>query len=371
MLMKARHRLVMMVAVIALMAGCQYDGLVSDPFREARNREALAITFGDGVADNPVHTRSAVSRHLSELDTTMGVWGWYVDGDGIERRIFNNQLVKYGAENNKWTYLPEKYWQQDSKDYIFLAYAPHGSKVDGTDVTVNLTDTMINITGITLKGSNTMSHKPLAMPKGLNTFKNVDDTDWMIDRKIKNYYREQVKFNMQHILAKLIVTAKCTSLPSGCHVVVDSLIVGDFVSKADFAQKLDHTPDPTLPEEAGVNEWTLYPSEPRYTLYSAEDDTLSPNTEYCMIESLLLPQDVIPSQELFIYYSVHSSDGHIQHSYESKKIDELFSSFNSECAYRIQLTINPGFIVFQTQMTIWENQDDYEYLDSTHKNDSE
>ena len=365
MLRKAIHRLVLMTSVVALMAGCRYDGMVSD-LQEAGNREDLAISFADGFADNPLQTRSTVTRHLSDLDTTMGVWGWFVDMDGIERRVFNNQLVKYGAASHKWTYLPEKYWQQDGKDYKFCAYAPHGSKVDGADVTINLTDTMINITGITLKGCNTMSNKPLPMPKGINTFINVDDTDWMIDRKIKSFYHELITFNMQHILAKLIVTAKSTPLPSGCFVVIDSLSVGDFVSKADFTQKRDHTPDPTLPEDAGVNEWTLYPSEPRYTLYSAVDDTLSPNKEYCMIESLLLPQDVTPSQELFIYYSVHISDGHIQHSFESKKLDELFDSFSSECAYRIQLTIDPGFISFQTGATKWVNLDDYEYLDVSH-----
>ena len=116
MLRKAIHRLVLMAAAITLMAGCRYDGMVSDPLQETRNRESLAITFGNGVADNPLHTRAA-TRYLSDLDTTMGVWGWFVDMDGIERRIFNNQLVKYGAESNKWTYLPEKYWQQDAKDY--------------------------------------------------------------------------------------------------------------------------------------------------------------------------------------------------------------------------------------------------------------
>ena len=370
MLNKARHRLVLMAAVVALMAGCQYDGMLSDPLQETENREALAITFGNSVTDNPVHTRSTLTRHLSDLDTTMGVWGWFVDMDGIERRIFNNQLVNYDKQKEKWTYLPEKYWQNGS-GHKFCAYAPHGNKVDGASVSFNLTDTMINITGITLKGSNTMSAKPLPQPKGINTFINVDDTDWMIDRKIHRVFRNMITFNMQHILVKLIVTAKSTSVPAGCLVVIDSLTVGDFVSKGDFAQKRRYTPDPTQPADAGVNEWTLYTSEPRYTLYSAEDDTLSPNVEYCMIESLLLPQGIIPSQELNIYYSIYITGNHIQHFYESKRIDELFNSFNSECAYRIQLTINPGFIVFQTGTTKWVNQNDYEYLDVSHKNDGD
>ena len=104
----ARHRVLGLLAAVMLLAGCQYDSIVNQFRQETGQKDSLAISFGNGVIDNPVRTR-ALSL-LSQHTNTMGVWGWQTTTDKMEVQLFNNQLVSFDHDENDWTYSPARYW---------------------------------------------------------------------------------------------------------------------------------------------------------------------------------------------------------------------------------------------------------------------
>ncbi|MBO7050499.1 MAG: fimbrillin family protein [Bacteroidaceae bacterium] len=352
--MKAGHRLVWLLAGALLLAGCQYDGVVTELLEESRGGDTLAISFGNGVIDAPVRTKAGQLSLLSEHTSSMGVWGWQTTKDELVVCLFLNQEVTYNPELDQWTYSPAKYWETGSS-YKFYAYAPHGKSVTDATVTINDETGHINIQGITLNGDNTMS--TTAQPQPLGTFKSVHDTDWMIDRTgqfiPKERIHTRVTFNMQHILAKFNVMVKASTAitESGNQVVLDSLAIGDFLSKADFSQKLNRTPVST----DTLQEWVIDSLHQHYTLYGTKDATV-PSSGCCVIESLLLPQNVTASQQVYISYSIHSEGGRVEHFTYLFDLDDAFTKFESANNYTLHITIGPEIITFDAGSTLWDNE---------------
>ena len=353
----ARHRVLGLLAAVMLLAGCQYDSIVNQFRQETGQKDSLAISFGNGVIDNPVRTR-ALSL-LSQHTNTMGVWGWQTTTDKMEVQLFNNQLVSFDQDANDWTYSPARYWDKGSS-YRFYAYAPNSTTVPGTSVSINKGTGRININNVVLVGSNTMSAAPRPQPYG--TFGSVADTDWLVDREGKAVNPEQigsvVTFNMQHILAKLIVmvTPNKSISDGGVTVVIDSLSIGQFYSKADFTQILDHSPVIGIESDESALEWQIDSTYTTYALrsaYGAEIDSIGS----CVIESLILPQQVDSTQMILVNYSMHYPGGRIEHFDSRIGLREAFNAFRSANSYILHLMVGPDIITFDAGANEWTDED--------------
>ena len=357
MLNVARHRILGGLAAIILLAGCQYESIVNQLSDEQNHNESQAISFGNGVIDNPVKTR-ALSL-LSQHTNTMGVWGWQTASGRPEVCLFNNNLVSYDPELEDWTYSPARYWEKGSS-YRFYAYAPNVATVPGASVSIDESTGHININNVVLEGSNTMSQGPQPHPFG--TFSSVTDVDWLVDREGKKVYPEQignlVTFNMQHIMAKFVVMVNINKTMSegGIQVVIDSLSIGQFYSKGDFTQKLDHSPVVGVEADDSVTEWLIDTSNPTYALHSARG-ALIDSTGSCVIESLLLPQLVDSTQNIIVEYSMHYPGGRIEHFDTRIGLKEAFGAFRCANSYTLNLMIGPDIITFNADATVWDNQE--------------
>ena len=345
-----------LLAALMLLAACQYDGIVSNIREDMRGNDSLAISFGNGVIDAPVRTRSLAM--LSEHTSTMGVWGWQTTKVGVVGCLFRDQEVTFNSEIGLWSYSPEKYWEEGSS-YRFYAYAPHGNSVPNANVAIDEETGHISITGVTLSGSNTMSTN--ARAKLYGTFKNVDDIDWMIDRTGRLVPKEQIRnkviFNMQHILAKFNVKVNTSSSISATstYVVLDSISIGRFLSKADFSQILDHSPIMGNADDEAAQEWQIDSSNPLYTLQGTRYATVDKDGCY-VIESLLIPQNVNESQMVKISYTLHFEDARTEHYTYNFNLNQAFNSFNCSYNYTLYITIGPDVITFDAGSDIWENE---------------
>ena len=357
MLNVARHKILGCLAAVMLLAGCQYDGIVNQLREEAGRNDSLAISFGNGVIDNPVHTRALTL--LSQHANTMGVWGWQTSTDGQVVRLFNDQNVSYNPDLKDWTYSPARYWEKGSS-YRFYAYAPNASTVPGTSVSINESTGRININNVVLEGCNTMSDGAQPYPYG--TFSSVQDVDWLVDREGKIVNPEQigslVTFNMQHIMAKLIVmiTPSKTISNDGVKIVIDSLSIGQFYSKADFTQILDHSPVVGIASDESVQEWQIDSTYTTYALQSAHGAQID-STGSCVIESLILPQKVDSTQTIMVNYSMHYPGGRIEHFDTRIGLKEAFSAFRCASSYILHLMIGPDIITFNADARVWDNNE--------------
>ena len=355
MLKLARHRALGWLAAVMLLAGCQYDSIVNDFRQESGHNDSLAISFGNGVIDNPIRTRSV--SLLSQHTNTMGVWGWQTTLGNEVVCLFNNTDVTYNP-GTQWTYSPARYWEKGSS-YRFYAYAPHGSTVPQSTVSINEQTGRFTIQNVVLNGGNTMSNAAKQTPSG--SFISVDDTDWMIDRTGQTVTPDKiysrVTFNMQHILAKFNVIVKTSGALStaGKTVVIDSLSIGEFVSKGSFTQMLDHSPVAGVAADS-VDEWTIDTASPRYTIQGTRGAVVN-GSGCCVIESLLLPQDVTAQQLVSISYTIRTKGGHVEHFKHQFMLDEAFeSSFRCATDYTLYITIEPVVITFDSNSTKWENE---------------
>ena len=357
MLKLARHRVLGWMAAAMLLAGCQYDSIVNEFREESGHSDSLTISFGNGVIDNPIRTRSV--NLLSQYTNTMGVWGWQTTLGNEVVCLFNNTDVTY-SPGTQWTYSPARYWEKGSS-YRFYAYAPHGSTVPQSTVSINEQTGRFTIQNVILNGCNTMSNAAKPSPSG--TFINVDDVDWMIDREGKTVTEDKiytlVTFNMQHLLAKFNVIVKTSGALStpGKTVVIDSLSVGDFVSKGSFTQLLDHSPVAGVAADS-VNEWTIDTASPRYTLQGTRGAVVN-GSGCCVIESLLLPQDVTAQQQVSISYTIRTKGGHVEHFKHQFMLNDAFNdSFRCATNNTLTITIDPVVITFDSNSTQWKNEYD-------------
>lgn len=340
-----------------LLTACQYESVITDLRDAERNADSLVIGFSNGVIDNPVSTRAVTL--LSDHFNTMGVWGWQTTSDGLFGCLFRNQEVTFNASLDSWTYSPEKYWEKGSS-YQFYAYAPHVSSVADAVVTINEETGRISITGVTLSGCNTMSTEAQPLPYG--NFSSVSDIDWMIDRAGKAIPKEQiyskVTFNMQHLLSKFNVMIKAIGAlaadGTGTYAILDSMSIGSFVSKADFTQLLDHSPVPGNTVDEAAIEWKLDTLSQRYTLQSTRNVTVSA-TGSCIIESLLLPQNVNDSQEVTIHYTLHTSTGRAEKFMCKFNLIDAFDKFKTAHNYTLIINIGPDVITFDSGAVEWDN----------------
>lgn len=350
----ARHTVIWLAAAVMLLAGCQYDSMLTN-VREDNTRDSMVISFGNGVIDSPIHTRSL--SLLSEHFTTMGVWGWQTTKDGQVGCLFRNQEVTFNAGLDAWTYSPQKYWEPGST-YQFYAYAPHGNSVADASVTINEETGRISITGVTLDGCNTMSTAAQTIPYG--NFSSVSDIDWMIDRAgqaiPKERIYDRVTFNMQHLLSKFNVMLKTsgTLTTDGTIVVLDSMSIGSFVSKGDFTQLLDHSPVAGNADDEAAIEWNIDTLNQRYTLQSTHNVTASASG-CCIIESLLLPQEVTADQEVLIHYTLQSTNGRVEKFHYKFNLIEAFNRFRSANNYTLIINIGPDVISFDAGAVEWVN----------------
>jgi len=362
MLTLARHRVLGLMAAAMLLTGCQYDSIVNQLRQDAAQNDSVAISFGNGVIDNPIRTRSSVSL-LSQHTNTMGVWGWQTTQGGEVICLFNNKNVTYDPDLALWTYSPARYWEKGSS-YRFYAYAPHGSSVPNAAVSINEETGRITIQNVILNGSNTMSTQAQPLPSG--SFIDVDDTDWMIDRTgqivPKEKIHSRVTFNMQHILTKfnVMVVADPDILSPDTNVVIDSLSIGEFISKGSFSQKLSHTPVVGVEADDTVCEWTIDSTSPRYTLQGTRGVNVT-STGCCIIESLLLPQDVTDDIYLRLYYSINTVGGRSEHFTYLLGLNDAFSEFRSANNYTLTLIIGAEneVITFDSGSTLWDSEPDW------------
>lgn len=336
---------------ILFVNGCAYD----DTFRHLREQqpesESLAIAFSNGIIDNPVQIKKTNTRAVSLLSNhteSMGVWGWQTTSEGVTGRIFQNQKVTFSTTLDKWTYSPVKYWENKSS-YRFYAYAPHAATVEGATASIDSATHAISIMGVTLSGSNTIDS---GVPVPPSRFSRVTDTDWMIDRSgqsMQGIYRNEVMFNLQHILSKLCVRVRRSDnfMPDSVLAIsIDSLKLGSFVSQGDFVQAPDNS-NLTL-----AAEWTPIDTMPRYTLTSAKHVSI-PDSAVYILESLLIPQRVNTDQFIRIWYSIGNPGGYINHMDNIFSLNELFIGFETGKNYVITVTIGPDPIRFDAGVQDW------------------
>lgn len=345
----------MLTGAILTVAGCAYDDTVRDLKNQTQDNESLAIVFSNGVIDSPVPMHTRALALLSEHMESMGVWGWQTTQEGATERLFINQDVTFSAALGKWTYSPLKYWDSKSS-YRFYAYAPHSGSVPGVTASINPDNHAISIKGVTLQGCNTIDSGVPAPPAN---FGHVADVDWMLDRSgqsMAGVTRNEVIFNMQHILSKICVRVRRSStfLPDSIvSINIDSLKLGNFISQGDFVQSMDDASIALAPE------WTPVDTLPRYTVTSAKHVSI-PDSAVYVLESLLIPQRVSDGQFIRVWYNIGNSGGYISHMDNIFSLDELFGKFEAGKSYVITVIIGPDPIRFDAGVQDWtDNSTDY------------
>ena len=345
----------MLAGTILTVAGCAYDDTIRDLSNQQADSQGLAIAFSNGIIDNPVPMHTRALALLSDHTASMGVWGWQTTQEGATERLFINQNVTFSAALAKWTYSPLKYWDSKST-YRFYAYAPHSGSVPGVTASINPDTHAINITGVTLQGSNTIDSGVPAPPAN---FGQVADVDWMLDRSgqsMAGITRDEVIFNMQHILSKICVRVRRsgTFLPDSIvSVNIDSIKLGSFISQGDFAQTLEDASIALAPE------WTPVDTLPRYTVTSAKHVSI-PDSAVYVLESLLIPQRVADGQYIRVWYNIGNSGGYINRMDNIFSLNELFTGFEAGKSYVITVTIGPDPIRFDAGVLDWtDNSSDY------------
>ncbi len=338
--------LAMMVLTVAILSGCTYNDAIKD-LRSQKEEVEYPIAFTNGVIDNPVRTR-AVSL-LSDHMNTMGVWGWQNTPESVVERIFLNQEVTFNNQLGKWFYSPVKYWDLNS-NYRFYAYAPHTNSVPGVTASIDESTKAISIKGVTLKGCNTITTGSTQLPANFN---GVDDVDWMIDRtgqSMDGKIRAEVAFNMKHILSKLcvrVISSSKFSSNTATEMTLDSIKIGDFVSQGNFTQSM--TDDPNLQ----ASEWTPIDTQPRYQINSAHNVSVTGSGAY-VLESLIIPQQ-ISNQKIQVWYTIGRKDAYQNHMYDILDLSNLFTGFESDKNYIINIIIGPDPIVFSSDVQNWSN----------------
>lgn len=330
--------------------GCAYDESVRDLREQTTVNPSLAISFSNGIIDNPVRIRTRAVTLLSDHTESMGVWGWQTTSEGVTERLFINQNVTFSTPEAKWTYSPVKYWEQKST-YRFCAYAPHSDSVPEVTVNINPATYAINMSGITLQGCNTIDS---GVPEPPANFGHVADTDWMLDRTgqtMVGINRSEVIFNMQHILSKLCVRVRRSAgfLPDSIvSMAIDSLKIGTFVRQGDFTQCT--TDDPIQLAQ----EWTVVDTLPRYSVTSAKHVSI-PDSAVYVLESLLIPQSITDSQYIRVWYSIGNAGGYINRMDNIFSLNNLFSGFDAGKSYIITITIGPDPIKFDGGVQDWSS----------------
>ena len=176
----------------------------------------------------------------------------------------------------------------------------------------------------------------------------------MLDRTGQNHVgltRDEVTFNMQHILAKICVKV-CRSnyflADTVAAVTVDSLKIGGLVSQGDFVQSFDSV------SIARSREWTLVDTLPRYTITSAHDVSI-PDSALYVLESLIIPQQTQDSQYVKIWYSIGNEGGYINHFNYIFKLNQAFGKFDTGCNYILSIVLGPDVITFDSGVSEWDN----------------
>jgi len=344
----------MLVGLILTAAGCSYGDSIRD-LREQPADESKAITFSNGIIDSPVPMRTRALALLSDHMASMGVWGWQTTSEGVTERLFQNQSVTFSASLDKWTYSPLKYWENKST-YRFYAYAPHASADPGVTASIDPNTHAISITGVTLKGCNTIDS---GVPSPPANFGKVADIDWMLDRtgqSMAGTNRSEVMFNMQHILSKLCVRVRRSTsfMPDSIiSISIDSLKLGSFICQGDFVQSLDNSSQILAPE------WAPVDVLPRYSMTSAKHVSI-PDSAVYVLESLLIPQAVSDDQYIRVWYNIGNSGGYINHIDNIFSLKELFAGFEAGKSYVITVTIGPDPIKFDAGVQDWTSDNEYD-----------
>lgn len=333
----------MMMAV--MMCSCSQDG-ASDKKVPSR----FAIGFDNGSVDNSVAVRGITP--LEDHHSTMGVWGWETDESGEDNPIFVNQLVEYDAKKADWFYTPLKYWINEN-NYHFYGYAPQT-----TAATIKKDGGLISIPDVVLTGVNLQS-VPSDTIK--DSFMGSADTDWMVAREgivVPGTYRYKVKFMMQHILSKFIVTMELGDVLAAdsdlVKVELNEMTLGEWPSKGSFTQVLHYTPNPEVTEDAETVEWTLDETATPYTLATQPASAVSGKRSY-VIETLVFPQ-YIKERVVTIRYSMTFSDGRVEKYRYTMRLDEVFKQFCSGNCYLLHFIINPECITFDSGVSDWAEE---------------
>ena len=340
---------IVMSGFILALTGCAYEDTVRDLREQAAGSQGLAIEFSNGIIDNPIRRTRAVTL-LSDHTESMGVWGWQTTLEGVTERLFLNQEVTFSAPEAKWTYNPVKYWEKKST-YRFCAYAPHSGSTPEVTATIDSATHAISFKGVTLRGCNTIDS---GVPEPPANFNRVVDTDWMLDRtgqSMAGIYRNEVLFNMQHILSKLCIRVRRSStfLPDSIiSMSIDSLIIGSFISQGDFTQAMNDS------LEALAAEWTPVDTLPRYSVMSAKNVSV-PDSAVYILESLFIPQRLDDSQYIRVWYSIGNAGGYINRFSYIFTLKNLLGSFDAGKNYVITVTIGPEPIRFDTGVLEWNS----------------
>lgn len=322
------------VALSVTAWSCQNDVLV-DVTDEGIGQTEYAIDFSSGYVDSRVQTKADPIK-LEQYNTTMGVWGWRSDSETTDELTFKNQLVSYDATQQEWTYSPLKYWVKGS-NYRFYAYSPQTEKA-GIDPETG----MISISDIT-----------------------ADGTDWMIARAGTSiadaHYGQPVDFIMQHLLFNKVVRAKVSGSLAADNdiskVVIENLTVGDFISKGDFTQKLNHTPDVDNAQDCAVQEWTLDEIAPtqRFTFSGTQALT---TTYVTLFDALCIPQPMTDDMTLTVKYALEYGNGRVERFIYSDTLKNIFAAMSFDRflggnSYIISLIIGADAITFDAGADKW------------------
>lgn len=367
----------LVLAVAAFMvAGCQNEVLV-DCQPQGGEQQEQVIMFDNGMVDNPVGTRALYA--LSMYQGTMGVWGWRSDATMTDERLFIDHLISYNNTIEDWTYSPLKYWEQHST-YRFNAYSPHSSdaRAAGASVSVNEENGYISIEGVALQGDNIRMSDAGHNLK--NTFAQSSDVDWMVARQGQTALgrqRQQVQFVMNHILAKMNVRVRASSVLAGDagieSITLNSLSVGSFLAKGDFEQKLTHVPSALSATDMSAVEWSTAAADTAYvTLNSAQDVELDADYTY-VLESLVLPQNMREydslqgPQTIRMRYSFTFADGRTEYYDFMTNLENAFGGgsasgadgrFMSGYSYTLSININPDLITYSAGVDSWTDADE-------------
>lgn len=342
---------------------------------EQGNNTYAPISFG-------IYTEKATRANTEGLNTyhtQFVVFGTKTyTFNGVTEPVFSGDTVRYEkiGNNDTWRYNDLRYWESGA-NYGFAAIAPSAKYITYSK-TYDVRDTTgVYCTkdgGYTLVGTNLQAEQPSTAEIN-NGFTGEDgrDTDLMIsqvNRQKGVSHDESVSLIFQHILAKINVAIRKTSLMQNEHIYIKKVEITGLDNHGTYAKR----------EYKGTaSGWTTTTTDSTYTIgwnTNGEKDSVELKTwnEYTyFVESMVMPQtikkDTIGAQAFHLEYYINNQrynfdryfrfDDSLKNVAGEDSIVEraLFPSFMDRNKYNILLTIDPEAIILYVEAATWTNND--------------
>lgn len=382
-----KSKFIIILAAGTILASCANETMLNN----IQNGEQSPIgftSFTEKATRGDVNTNT----NLEYYHNTFAVYGTKqsIDNAADIQYVFGGKAQAKGVQNGEtctyqaipdatlgdWKYNDPRYWDKRA-NYKFIAYAPVSDKnpiryyYGSAQSQVNDTHNgFVTIAPYTLIGTNLQDSATEAeILKGFNV---VADKD--LDLMVSSYNEQpgathaaEVNLTFRHILSKFNVTfSKAESLQSS-KVFITSLQITGLKDQGAYADSIyDNNADPrvsgwTATASANAASYILSFNDPDSLLLNNgtyENSVFSKGKPFYVIESLVIPQDIVQGQVTItasytIQKGTHSETfPYVLDLYDVVNLRQFYDGYN----YTLNFTVNPDVIKFDASTAPWANQ---------------